>query len=175
MLNANETLLFMQAAEALRACQCQPAGAHSGAIADLTAALLAAAATRAAMAASAAERPQQARRGPPAKFYPTEASPKWRLRAEGLQQAVDAVNEELTAEGQPTVSIGTVRVTLARSKQWTRMLETDNGMVVLTIGQGAEAAEPPETGTNVASAQSEHETKTNPETREPRRKRQSPT
>lgn len=163
MLNPSETLLLLQCSRALQACKCADHGALALALTD---ALSATAQARAAMAAA----PRRAKPGRPGVVYTVELDPGWAGWADGAQQAVDMVNETLREYGSPEVQKQALQVAVSRNGFWFRLLEGDNGAAGLTVRPRKEQ----KTGTIVASVQNEHEAETNPETREPRRKRQSP-
>lgn len=194
MLNANDTVLFLQAAEALRTCKCGAGAAAEATLAELIAALTASARQRAAMAESALARPKRGKPGRPGSIYAVEFGSLWSGHAEGMPQAAAMVNETLREHGLHEVTTQAIHVAVARHGGWAKVVATDNGDHALTVRKRkeptTEAAEPAppavphdpkklahvkpkRTGTKRASVQSEHETETNPETDAALRKRLS--
>ncbi len=130
-LNAMEMDAILRAATALRSHK-------ETELADtLTNILL----TSSAAKASVAQHRATGKVGRPSTSFTIELEPGWRLAVQGAKAATDLVTETLTLHGQRGApSQGSLAVSLSRNGVWTRVFETDDGTLTLTVRKGAAAA-----------------------------------
>lgn len=114
-----------------------PSNEHPAMAAKLQAMLDKAIADRAAMARSAVKRHANAgaKQGRPAGIaFAVELEPRWGpMQVHGSRAVTDLVNETLKELGEPPVSAQSMAVQLSRAGQWSRLLETADGTLMLNV------------------------------------------
>lgn len=132
MLTNAELATVAAAAAWLAGCADKAARAHGKALADLVAR---GTSERRTLSEKAQARKGTGTGGRPLASYLVELDPEWRTVVQGMRAVQELVAETLTEKpgnGQPP-SAGSLAVTISRQGQWTRLLETDIGVQVLTV------------------------------------------
>lgn len=97
-------------------------------------ALSAAAVARGAMAEAAANRPKREMKGrPPSIRYIVECAPMWATTVVGVSDAYALISETLAEYGEPIPAKGSLGVYLSTKGEWSRLMETDVGTLILSL------------------------------------------
>ena len=129
MLNAASLVTLNQAVSALRAHK-------ETALADALAALVTEQlASRAAISKAAKAKGKSGKTGRPARTYSLVVEPGYVQSVQGTKAAHAALEAELATHGlaHEAPKAHSLAVMIARNGHWTRLLETDNGVVTITV------------------------------------------